>query len=119
MEDIIQDYLWFEYEGKIITETWNKHIRWKGNTTTQRFLVDKIFRRQDLKRFYQLGHIICNLAPILEEKWASKELLTDKYYYILDDSRDSYIDLLLLEYHIWLYSSNILEYKNFLDLLHN
>jgi hypothetical protein len=117
MEDIIIDYLWFKYEGKIITDTWNKYIKWKGNSTTQKFLVDKLFRNQDLKRFYQLGHIVSNLAPILEESWINKELLIDRYYYILENSEDTYIDLLLIEYHIWLFYSNVKEYKKFLNIL--
>jgi hypothetical protein len=119
MEDIIKDYLWYEYEGKIIHETWNKCISKKGDNDRQKFLVDKIFRKEDLKRFYQLGHVLCNLSPLFQEEWITEELLLTKYNYILDDSEESYVDLLLLQYHVWLFPSNVIEYKVLLEKLEN
>ena len=114
MENIIRDYLWYEYEGKIIYEMWNKCMR-KVDNDKQKFLVDKIFRKEDLKRFYQLGHILCNLSPLFQEDWITDELLMTKYNYILDDSEESYIDLQLIQYHVWLFPSNVIEYKILLE----
>ena len=117
MEDIVSDYLWFEYEGKIISDTWNKYIRCKGDFITQKFLVDKIFREKDLKMFYQLGHSVGNISPLFKEIWADNYMLLEKYKDIYEDSKDTFIDILLLEYHIWMFKQNLKEYKNFLDKL--
>jgi len=116
MENIIRDYIWYEYEGKIIYETWNTFIHNQDNNK-QKFLVDKIFRKEDLKRFYQLGHILHNLSPLFQEDWITNELLLTKYKFILDDSEEVYIDFLLLQYHVWLFPSIIIEYKILLEKL--
>lgn len=119
MEYIVNDYLWFEYEGKIISETWDKHIHWKGDFKKQTFLVDTLFKREDIIKFYQIGHAINNISNLFDEKWAYNYILKDKYDYIIKDSEKPYIDLLLLEYHIWRFQSDKDNLRIFLEKMEN
>jgi hypothetical protein len=117
MEDIVRDYLWYEYEGKIIKEIFNKCIRWKNNNKNFRqALIDKLFRPEDIRRFYLLGHSIYNISSIFFEEFVNKETLYYRYKMIQLDNLESPVDAQLLEYNIWNYKGNVEKFEKFIEI---
>jgi hypothetical protein len=117
MEDIIKDYLWFEYEGKIFNEMYKKYIRWKVDYRGQKLLVDKLFRHQDVKEFYKISMAIFNISNIFEEDWAHGKLLIERYKKNKENNDEHYVDMLNIEYILWRYESGLVSFRFFLDIL--
>lgn len=117
MEDIVKDYLWFEYEGNIMLHMWNKYIRWKYEHNKQKFLVNKFFRHEDVKEFYKMSMAIFNLSNILEEPWAYKEMLIERYKKNKEQCEEHFIDMLNIEYILWRFESGLVSFRLFLEIL--
>jgi len=117
MEDIIKDYLWYEYEGNIMDEIYKKYIRWKLDYKGQKKLVDKLFRHQDVKEFYKISMAIFNISNIFKEEWAYGKLLIDRYNKNKENNDEHYIDMLNIEYILWRYKSGLVNFRFFLEIL--
>jgi len=117
MEDIIKDYLWFEYEGNIMNEIYIKYIRWKIDYKGQKLLIDKLFRHQDVKEFYKISMAIFNISNIFEEEWAYNDLLIERYKTNKEQCEEHYIDMLNIEYVLWRYNSGLVNFRFFLEIL--
>lgn len=123
MEDIIKDFLWFEYEGRIILEIFNKctkALSWqKGNKNFRQALIEKLFRPEDIRKFYLLGHAVSNISPLFNEEWANLEMLITRYGLIQEDNYHCPVKDFLFEYQIWKYTDNIENYKILLSKFEN
>ena len=117
MEDIVKDYLWFEYEGKIMVDMWNKYIRWKIDYKGQKNLVNKFFRHEDIKEFYKTSMSIFNLSNILEEPWDYKDLLIERYKKNKEQCDEHFIDMLNIEYVLWRFEGDLVCFRLFLEIL--
>jgi hypothetical protein len=117
MEDIVNDYLWFEYEGKIMVDMWNKYIRWKIDYKGQKNLVNKFFRHEDIKEFYKTSMAIFNISNILEEPWAYKEMLIERYKKNKEQCDEHFIDMLNIEYVLWRFEGDLVCFRLFLEIL--
>ena len=117
MEDIIKDYLWFEYEGKIMDEMYKKYIRWKLDYKGQKKLIDKLFRHEDVQEFYTISMSIFNIANLFGEEFANGKLLLERYKKNKESYDEHYIDMLNIEYILWRFESGLVSFRFFLEIL--
>ena len=117
MEDVIKDYLWFEYEGKIMDELYKKYIRWKLDYKGQKNLIDKLFRHEDVQEFYTISMSIFNIANLFSEEFANGKLLLERYKKNKENNDEHYIDMLNIEYILWRFESGLVSFRFFLEIL--
>ena len=119
MEEVIKDYLWYEYEGTIMGEMYKKYIRWKIDYKGQKLLVDKLFRHEDVKEFYKISMAIFNISNIFKEEWIYNDLLIERYKTNKEQCDEHYIDMLNIEYILWRFNSGMVNFRLFLEILEN
>ena len=117
MEDIIKDYLWFEYEGKIMDEMYKKYIRLKLDYKGQKRLIDKLFRHEDVQEFYKISMSIFNISNLFSEEFANGKLLLERYKKNKENNEEHYIDMLNIEYILWRFKSGLVSFRFFLEIL--
>jgi hypothetical protein len=118
MEELIKDYLWFEYEGKIITEIYKKCILWKGDNNWKNDRMNKLFKPDDLQNFYILGLCSMNIYSLLlvKEK-LDKETFIERFI----QNKKNLLNVPIEEYHIqhgtWRYENDLNAFKLLLQYL--
>ena len=117
MEDLIKDYLWYDYEGKIIYDTFNKNVPW-GKSTLPDVIkkMKKIIREEDIREFYKIDRSIYNVSLIAGESWTSLDYILKRYYKNKKENEEHYIDDRLLEYLLWNYKTNLEDFKHVLNI---
>jgi hypothetical protein len=119
-EDLIKDFLWYEYEGDIIYNTWNKgRIKDVRDKDTIKNLVQRLkinTRMEDIKEFYKIDRSIFNVCLIAGEEWADLNFVYNRYQNNKKENEEHFIDDYILEYLIWGFKDNVKNFKRVLDI---
>ena len=120
-EYLIKEYLWFEYEGKIICETWNKCIRYDRLDIEEIIykLKNYLVSEKDLREFYNIGMSVFNISNFVNEEWATKEILIERYKNNKKENIDHSLHYYMLEYLTWRYKDDCESFKLLLEKFEN
>jgi len=118
MEELIKDYLWFEYEGKIITEIYDKCIHWKGDYEWKTDRMKKLFKPEDLREFYILGLCAMNISSLLLVKeQLDKETFIERFLQNKENLLYVPIEEYNIEHGAWRYETDLKAFKLFLHYI--
>ena len=112
-EYLIKDYLWFEYEGKIIIDTWNKCIQYERLDILEIYskLKNYMITENDLQEFYNIGMSVFNLSNIFNEDWADKNIIIERYKNNKKETNNHPLNYYLLEYLSWRFKDDCKNFK--------